>query len=313
MPSPTDAGQPAVSVLPAHVVLAGEDVAWLEQAAVSLEQQGYRVSRTGEPARALSLLRDARPDLVVVDGTAGGPVSELREPIRAGGLPVLVVLDAVPDPGSWLGAYGEASDWVLRPNVRTELSARAGCLLSRSRQRAGATPRVPADARFFSLVIHDLRTPLNVIGLSLRMIGQAVPKGDPELDEDLRFVEENFKQIERMLAQLSDYFRLSEAEDPLYITEFSPEILLGELLENRALKPGPKGPSLRLDVQATCPRAVALDQSRARLALQHALANALAAAGDGTLVTTLRGQPGRWIIEIATDRPAPSTVQPTVL
>ena len=314
VPSVKDAGRPAAADASAHIVLVGGNPASLPQLAALLEQQGHRVSQARDAAHVLSVLRDDPPELVVVDGSAGTSADALSLAVGARALPWLVVLDAPPDPNAWDHKHAVASDWVLRPNLSAELPARAGSLLKRTRSSAGGPPRLPADGRFLSLVVHDLRTPLNVIGLSLRMITQSVPKGDPDLDEDLRFVEENFKQIERMLAQLSDYFRLFDGAEPLYITEFSPQTLLGELLENRAAKHGTKGATVRLDVHGTCPRAVALDQGRARLAIQHALSNAVAAAGDGTVVVMLRGEPPeRWIIEISTDRPAPASVQPVEL
>jgi signal transduction histidine kinase len=292
---------------PSHVALIGRNPAALDAAAALLEQHGCRVTRLAEPARADALLRDDPPELIVVDGTAGGLGPGV------GGVPVLAVLDTAPDPGAWAEHDPAEADWVLRPSVPAELPARARALLNRRRRAPAAAPRPPLDARFFSLMIHDLRTPLNVIGLSLRMIGQAVPKGDPDLNEDLRFVDENFKQIERMLAQLSDYFRLFEGSEPLYDAEFSPARLVDELVEARAVRQGPKDGPVRLDVQASCPPSVRLDPGRARLALQYALNNAVAAAGDGPVVVRLRGEPGRWITELATDRPAPGSVHATEL
>ena len=94
---------------------------------------------------------------------------------------------------------------------------------------AGAHRGIPVDPRFTSLVVHDLRTPLNVIGLSFRMIEQVLPRDDPEVAEDVRFIEENFRQLERMLSQLGDYSRLSEPGLSLSVSEFSPRRLVEEL------------------------------------------------------------------------------------
>jgi len=314
MSSREDPGQPAVpNAQSAHVLIVAYTTAHAGDGAEMLGRQGCRVSRADEQSRALAFVRDERPDLVVLEGDAASQDPDLLNVARTRAIPVLAVVDSVPEAAAWAERHGDASDWVLRSSARSELPVRAASLLRRRQTGKAGTPRPPADARFFSLVIHDLRTPLNVIGLSLRMIGQAVPKGDPDLDEDLRFVDENFRQIERMLAQLSDYFRLSDGDEPLYVAEFSPQTLLAEVLENRAVRSSPKGASVRLEVQRTCPVAVALDQVRARLALQHAVSNALAAAGEGAVVVSLRGEVGRWITEITTDRPPPASVQPTAL
>jgi signal transduction histidine kinase len=159
------------------------------------------------------------------------------------------------------------------------------------------------------VLVHDLRTPLNVIGLSLRLIEQALPADDPDVAEDLRFIDENFHVLERMLAQLGDYARLFEPGLNLVLTEFNPWRLIDELLENRSSRPARKLPPVQLDVQKSCPSVVLLDQGRARLALDYALANASAAAGVDPIRLALRGAPERWIIEIGVDRPPPDSVQ----
>ena len=45
-------------------------------------------------------------------------------------------------------------------------------------------------------------------------------------DSDLRFIDENFKQIERMLTQLSDYSRLFEGESTISAISFSGVLLM---------------------------------------------------------------------------------------
>ena len=161
--------------------------------------------------------------------------------------------------------------------------------------------------------MHDLRTPLNVVGLSLRMIDQAIPRDDPDLLEDLKFVEENFKQIERMLSQLSDYCRLYESEAPLTVSEFSPARMIGELVETRASRPGAGPQPVRLRIEESCPAEASLDPGRARLAIQHVLANALASTQDVPVEVTLRGGPDRLITEVRIDHPPPPSVKSVAL
>jgi signal transduction histidine kinase len=179
----------------------------------------------------------------------------------------------------------------------------------RPRGAAADSCPVPIDTRFTSLLVHDLRTPLNVIGLSLRLIEQALPTDDPDVAEDLRFIDENFHALERMLAQLGDYARLFEPGLNLVLSEFSPWRLVEELLENRPARPPRKQAPVHLDIQTSCPDVALLDQARARVALDYALANASAAAGVEPIRLLLRGAPERWIIEIGVDRPPPCSVQ----
>ena len=71
-------------------------------------------------------------------------------------------------------------DWVTRGTLSEELPTRLAQLSQRrtaAQAQAGNDGRGSlADERFFRLVVHDLRTPLNVISLSLSMIKQAVPR-----------------------------------------------------------------------------------------------------------------------------------------
>jgi signal transduction histidine kinase len=281
-----------------------------------LEAQGYRISPVSTPEEAVRILRDARPALLIVaDGTevpAGGGWAEVRTAARGLGIPVLKIVEANHHLDDLLARSSDADEWVFRSRVAAELPSRAARLIRRGETAAEAAPQAgmaPLDSHFIALLVHDLRTPLNVIGLSLRMIDQSIPKGDPDLEEDLRFVEENFKQIERMLTQLGDYYRLFEPEIQLTEAEFSPMRLLDELLETRTVKAGAKMVPARAVVLESCPEAVALDPSRARTAIAYALANASAAAGGGTVRVVLRGEPGRWIIEIRLDQPPPGSVQ----
>lgn len=140
------------------------------------------------------------------------------------------------------------------------------------------------------------------------MIDQALPRGNPDLEEDLRFVEESFKQIERMLSQLSDYYRLFEPEAPVDSLEFSPERLLSEVVETRSLKAGAKAVPIHVEIQQSCPPEALLDPTRAKQAIQYALGNALAASKVEGVYVTLRGGPDRWVTEFSVKQPPPPSV-----
>lgn len=309
-----------------HLMVFDGDPARSAALAEALSAQGFRVTQSGPASRAREALRRERPVVAVVSESlfASSPEgTRLRMAAAEVGTPVLVVVDEVGDPETLAGRLAEADDWVTRGGLDAELPARVARLARRHEEGtlsrppaatgAGPAPAVPTDSQFFALVIHDLRTPLNVIGLSLRMISQAVPKGDADLEEDLRFVDENFRQIERMLAQLSDFFRLFENEGQLNSTPFSPRRMIEEVLDARASKAGTKTSPVRLDVRPDCPGEVDLDPSRARQAIQYVLVNANASAAGDPIRLTMRGGPDRWVIEAAIDKPAPASVQSVAL
>ncbi len=311
----------ASSVTTHHLMVFDSDPSKSTALSETLKTAGFRISPGGSLVKGRELLRRERPSLVVLSEDAFRAEPEgarLRMAAAELGIPLLVVVDDLGDPLSIADRLAEAEDWVSRSASGSELPARVARLLSRSSDRAPgrqvSSSResaivAPGDSQFFALVIHDLRTPLNVIGLSLRMISQSVPKGDPELEEDIRFVDENFRQIERMLAQLSDYYRLFENEGNLNVTPFDPRRLVDELLDARSGKAGAKASPIKIEIAADCPVEVDLDPLRARQAIQYALLNANASAASEPIQLTLRGGPNRWITELAIDKPAPPSVR----
>ncbi len=167
------------------------------------------------------------------------------------------------------------------------------------------------DSRFVSLVVHDLRTPLNVIGLSLRLIDQSIAHRTKDLDEDLRVVQDNVFQIERMLAHLSDYCRLIDEKMGLRPTLFNPRRMLEEVVEEQSLRI--QGASIRLEFREGYPTEVDLDPNWARLAVRHALGNALAASEGSPIRAILGGGPDRFELEVRTERPPTDSVRPMAL
>jgi signal transduction histidine kinase len=169
------------------------------------------------------------------------------------------------------------------------------------------------NSKFISLVVHDLRTPLNVIGLTLRLVDQAIPKGDSELEEDLSVMQENVAQIEQMLTYLTDFSRLLDDSVELRHELFDPRRMLAEMIEMRQLRGQEAKSSVQLDVKSGCPAEVELDPLRARLAVQHAISNAAAAADGSPVQVSVGGSPDRLVIECGVERPPPASVHATRL
>jgi signal transduction histidine kinase len=315
MPLPAESGTKEATRESLSGVLVADDPAHGGEIVALLEPRGYRVQRTGTLEQTSRAFRDSPPALLILSNSitsAKDDPAELRDNLRNAGIPVLEIVEEGADLDDLVARSGGVSDWVFRSRLATELPARVARLVRHVPNRDGkpSPARTSAlDPGFIPLLVHDLRTPLNVVGLSLRMIDQAMPRDDPEVERDLRFVEENFEQMKGMLAQLSDYYQLFEPTLRLDGTEFSPQRLVDELLESRKLKPGTKSAPAQEDIQASCPESVQLDQIRARTALDYALSNASAAAGGKTVRVVLRGEPDRWITEVRLDQPPPDSVK----
>ena len=266
-----------------HLMLVDVGPELEEEIATLLPTTNWRWSRFAGDARALEA---GTPDVILVTDHSWDEASEARRLLSeasAAAVPILAVLMA-PPPAILDGFV--CDDWVTRGTLSEELPTRLAQLSQRrsaAQARAGNDGRGSlADERFFRLVVHDLRTPLNVISLSLSMIKQAVPRGDPDLEEDLRFVEENFQQIERMLSHLSDFSRLFESDHRSGPVPFSPRRLVSDLLEEQASKVGGKKVTAALEVDPTCPEEVTLDP------IQAASRSNMCVATRGTPVAQVR-------------------------
>jgi K+-sensing histidine kinase KdpD len=170
-------------------------------------------------------------------------------------------------------------------------------------------PGLVLQPEFLELLVHDLRTPLNVMTLSLRLLNKAVPKNDRETHGDLGLIEQNVKNIEAMLAALCDYMQLFHPGAPMDRTEFSPARVVEEILDARPSQE----PRVILEAGSLDTGRLALDRTLARMAIAHGLSNAVAAAGDSPVRIRLAGQADVCRIEIAVDQPPPSTVKPGAL
>lgn len=169
------------------------------------------------------------------------------------------------------------------------------------------------DSHFLWLIVHDLRNPLNVISLTLRLLEETVPKTDPGVQADLGLLGENVNLLERMLSRLSDYSRLHDGQIELDVMPFDPRRLADEVVERHNAQTRDGSSPARLEVADDCPARVELDPSRAQLALSNALTNAAASAEGSPIRVRLSGGPERLTVEVIVDRPPRETVGPAEL
>ncbi len=275
----------------------------------ALASSGFRTARASAVDEALAALeRDDPAALVVVEGRTGPRVeARVCHAARDRGIPVLGLIDHEGDGASLKDRVKGYDGWTHYAVPSTFLVARLGELLNGNVPDNPRHPEpIPIDVRLLAMVVHDVRNPLNVIGLTLRVIEQLPASQRAEVQEDLNFLRDNAGQIERILGVLSDVCRLGDLGPPSPVA-FEPARFVEGLLQERSHKAAGKGYPARFETRPGAPGIVEHDPTHTRLALISALTNA-AAATDGPLRVVLSGDAERWQVSIIVDRAPPATV-----
>lgn len=164
--------------------------------------------------------------------------------------------------------------------------------------------------RFLEILVHDLRSPLNVLKLTMHVVEDVAREADLDVGPDLVVMRQNVLEMERMLSSLVQYVQLPESVDDLRPSPFDPSRLLRDVVEVYAETQDKS--EIRLEVESP-PPAVTLDPERARLAVQCVLENAGVAADGHPLEVVLKGGPDRCIVEVAVNGPPKASVESAAL
>src|SRR5262245_33484714 len=150
-------------------VLVVEDEAPVrDQLAANLRHAGYRVACAGNVPSAEAMMRQARPDLVLLDlvlpGVSGLTFTRrLRTDQRTRGISIVMISERAEEQDKVTALEGGADDYVTRPFSARELLARVKAVLRRR------TPQLADDV-------------LSVAGLQLDPSARRVTVGDREIE-----------------------------------------------------------------------------------------------------------------------------------
>lgn len=165
---------------------------------------------------------------------------------------------------------------------------------------------MPYSERFLEILVHDLRSPLNVLKLTLHVLDEMSRQGDSDLADDVKMMRQNIDEIDRMLITLVNYAQLPAEASKLKTTEFDPSRTLRDLVDQLA-EDRPRQ-DVRLELEGG-PPTVRLDPALARQAWLRALENTAIAAGNRAPIrVVLRGGPDRCVVEMIVDGPPKDSV-----
>lgn len=163
------------------IVVVDDELSLLETVAYNLRKQGYEVETAGDGLNALTLIRNTRPDLIVLDlmlpGMDGFEVCrEIRKEMTT---PVLMLTARDDEIDRVVGLEVGADDYLTKPFSMRELLARVKALLRRVRmirEEMTATAQTTADTLapgnslvFGALIIdisrHEVRLDKQILAL----------------------------------------------------------------------------------------------------------------------------------------------------
>ena len=227
----------------AHVLLLDDDEGLLALARRILSRAGHRVSAVADTESAYAIVRDDRPDLLLIDYQLGGmetgldffrriaddlrPIpailltgytdeSRVIEALRAG------VADVVPKTGAYLDYMPEAATRVLERSRLRGALAQAEVLRAREEERerllasAQAARQAAEEAnrakdRFLAMLSHELRTPLSPVLATATMLERTPGLPEP-VRADVRLIRRNIELEARLIDDLLDLTRVANGK-----------------------------------------------------------------------------------------------------
>ncbi len=136
----------------ADILIVEDEAAIQELIAVSLEQAGHHVIRARDAEGALGVMREALPDLLLIDwmlpGMSGVSLTrQLRQAGRTRDIPLILLTARAEEPDKVLGLEAGADDYITKPFSPRELLARIKAVLRRRAPQVTDDPVETAGLR----------------------------------------------------------------------------------------------------------------------------------------------------------------------
>ena len=122
--------------MPLKILIVEDEAAIQELIAVNLESAGHEVVRAESAEQALTIIRQALPDLVLLDwmlpGQSGLAIARnLRQSERSRGIPIIMLTARSAEQDKVMGLEAGADDYVTKPFSPRELLARIKAVMRR--------------------------------------------------------------------------------------------------------------------------------------------------------------------------------------
>lgn len=193
-----------VDDIPEQIVFAGS----------ILKDEGYRVFVLTSGTAALKFLEDHRPDLIMLDikmeNIDGLEVCKrLKLNSLTKDIPI-IFLTAQTSPEIIKRCFDlGAADYVVKPFIREEFLARVKAQLDNSKQRLELAAANSELRMFCSAVSHDLKSPLNVVKMLIKMLAQELDlPEDSSASEIMGMITEKTDKLTLMIERLLEFSKM---------------------------------------------------------------------------------------------------------
>jgi len=163
--------------MPVNVLVVEDEPAIQELIAVNLEHAGHHVTRAKDAEAALSLVRSALPDVLLIDwmlpGMSGASLAkQLRQDERTRQIPIIMLTARSAEQDKIAGLEAGADDYVTKPFSPKELVARIKAVLRRRAPQATDDPVQSAGLRLDPATrrVFGDRTPLDLGPTEFRLL-----------------------------------------------------------------------------------------------------------------------------------------------
>ena len=246
-----------------YILLVDDTEANLRVLGPLLRAEGWFVAAATNGAQALQLIARRLPDLVLLDVMMpemdGFEVCRrLRADPSTHDLPLLFIT-ALTDEESIVRGFREgAQDYIVKPFRQAELVARVRTHLAlrhttrRAEKQAAELARLNADKdRFFSIIAHDLRSPLaGLLGLSEALAANLADFTPAEVAGAATDMSQSVRNLYQLLENLLEWSQLQTGRMEVRPERLNLKSLLGELAELFRQSAQQKGVTLCLELSA---------------------------------------------------------------
>lgn len=254
-----------------------------------LRKESYRISAAGNGKQALEMIPEVKPDLVLLDVMMpemnGFEVCEqMKEDPRLKDIPVIFLTAKAESADIVKGFDVGAVDYVTKPFTGAELLARVKIHLDLKFAREELKELITARDKFFSIIAHDLRNPIQFLLLSSDLLYNEYDVLNEEERKD--YVQKFFNGTTRVSALLENLLEWSRTQRGLI--ECKPDNLdMGEMVTNsiNLLQAHAKEKDISV-VSLVKPGLIAFaDRNMIRTVLRNLLSNAVKFTYSGGEVT----------------------------